>query len=370
MKGDSAANPFSPGGNPMSSGESGMAPAGDGNSPMPAMPPALPQSTKPRQMPGGAPPSMPGGAPGSMQPPAPGGTGGDTNVPQSSPPAEQSKAMAKVRQVRRDIVANNPDVLPQDAHHLAMQVVALQFIAAPDVMQQQRQSGGYFGDLNDPRNPYSPHHPNHPLNQDYQQGGSGGYRGYSNPASSRNPWAEHARETGYQGNSPTLVGGVQKGLDYGLNKALDWFQNRGKPKAPPQPGMRPGSAAPISRVPKPPVPDFDPSKAGPQTVVPGQRMAPQPPPVRQRVIPAPTAPEPAQQAPAPRGKPAPPAVPQKKVQDPKGHARDQRNTKDRDRRKQRSNGTGDLGDAPRGRSGRSSLPGLTGSLVYLQAGER
>lgn len=321
MKGDSSANPFSPGGNPMSSGEPGMSPVGDGNTPMPAMPPALPQTTKPRQMPGGAPPSMPGGAPGmgggDM---AMGGTG-DSNVPQQ-PQASPSKAMAKVRQVRRDIVASNPDVLPADAHRLAMQVVALQFVAAPDVMQQQRLSGGYFGDLNDPRNPYSPHNPNHPLNQDYQQGGSGGYRGYSNPASSRNPWAEQARDSGYQGNSPTLVGGTQKALQFGLNKAMDWFQNRGN--NPSSPGLRPGNPpVQIQRQPQPTPGTFDPTKTV-QNVLPGQQTAPQPPPVRQRVIPAPTAPAPAQPAaadpadtasdPAPRGNPAPPAVPIKRVQ--------------------------------------------------------
>lgn len=282
MKGDSAANPFSPGGNPMSSGEPGMAPVGDGNTPMPA---AKPMTTKPRQMPGGAPPSVPGGAPGDMQSPLPGGTGGDTNVPQQSEPS-QSKAMAKVREVRRDIITANPDLLPKDAHHLAMQVVAFQYLAkSPQAIpvpaapgsqtpggmrtQQPQQGrkdfgGGYFGDLNNPANPYSPMHPNHPMHVDYQRGNGGG----TAPSSPHmNPLADAARERGYNGQYPTLVGGVDKALNYGLDKAQQWFKGK------PDPDMTPGASAPVQ---------VHPHK--------------QPPAARQRVIPAPA---PVVNAPAP-----------------------------------------------------------------------
>lgn len=394
MKGDSSANPFSPAGNPMSSGESGMSPAGDGNTPMPPMPAAKPETTKPRQMPGGATPlpNAPMGGGGGATPlgNAP-MTGGDTNVPQPNVQTMEahtpSKAMAKVREVRRDIVASNPAMPVTDAHHLAMQVVAFQFMAkAPDSIadngsqslttriepaQQGRKdfSGGYFGDLNNPRNPYSPMHPNHPMHTDYQMGMNGGN---SAPSGGQNTWAGEARDSGYGGRYPTLVGGAQRALNYGLDKAQDWFSGNKAPKT--GPNLREQSQdwvdnkmviSPVIQHrrmnPKPQSPAFDPQKTV-QDVVPGQKMAPQPPPVRRpAVVPAPG---------GPRGKPAGPAIPNKKVQDPKGHARDQRNAKDRARRKQRSNGTGDLGDAPRGRSSRSNLPGLTGSLVYLQAGER
>jgi hypothetical protein len=264
------------------------------------------------------------------------------NVPQESPKA---LAFRQVREVRREIAGANPALPPEYAHHLAMQVVAFRHFVArdevrpyqdrTDVSTQQRHSGGYFGDLNDPSNPYSPLHPHHPVHHMYGDGGRQD-GDFVSQYGGRDRIEDHAYSRGYQGKYPHLYGAGDKAL----NHVVDFFRNR--------------------RNAPPPTSNAAPSP-GAQDVLPGgpaPRMIP-----HQPQGPAPVDP------PTPstrRGRPAPPVVPNKRVQDPQGYARDVRNEKARKRRQQKSNGTGDLGDfrGPSGKGrGRPDTFGLTGALA-------
>lgn len=277
----------------MASGQKGMAPVGDGTQPMAvSTPAALPETSKPRQMPSG-------GAPAGGMDMGMGGTA-DANVPQQ-PQSSPSQTMAKVREIRREIVASNPQMLPQAAHRLAMQVVALQHLAVipsgplpaagagqssgggsqsrvqPAIPGRHDYSSGFFGDLNDPRNTYSPLHPNHPLYRDYAAGMGQQPARPGRPGD--NHWAEQARRNGYAGEYPTLRGGVEQAVGWGLNKLVDrWHSRGGRPDS--SPVLSPGGQS-VDAV----SPGTEPNGAGSRDF--GAKGVPAPPPVRQRVIPSP-----------------------------------------------------------------------------------
>lgn len=427
-----AGNPFTEGGNPYMQkapaqtptpgGEmdAGMAPVGGdapgGGDPMGGG--GTSETTKPRQMPAGAPPAPPAGMPGMPPVGAPGagapgpapspqglGVGQSSNVPQDSP-----KAMAarKVRAVRRDILASNPEVDVDYAHHMAMSVVAFQhFVAAAPVpqygaqIQQQpqqgvpqysdqrpqqktdpnRYGGGYFGDLNDPQNVHSPLHPNHPMHHQYSRPAESASGDFVSQFGGRNPLEDHAYSKGYRGNNPHMYAAG----DMALNKVVDWFRDRksapgqggGQGPKHQRPLLQSGPQPTGPQTPRPPQgahgrppggkhaqpPARRPAQGPAQTVLPGS-----PPP---RVLPssAPPAAPAAPQAAPQRGNPAPPAVPMRQVQDPVGHAKEQarvkRNEQAKKSRQRTTNGDGDLGSAQR----RTKTPkggvdtfGLTGSL--------
>jgi hypothetical protein len=242
----------------------GMAPLDDQSS-------GTSETTKPRQMPGGAPAMPPSGGPvgapgmnaGGPAPSPQGvgvGQGGDTNVPQDSP--KSTSARLRVQAIRQDIMRTNPEISTRHAHAIALQVVALQdFTAAspmgpapnyqitnlnapqqrrpqqsnyseqqqiidPSKRQQQSGQAGRIGDLNDPSNPYSPLHPNHPMYRQYggqEHGDPLGKPGdFVSQNGGRNSLEDHAYSKGYRGQYPHAYAFA----DLAANQAVDWFRNR------------------------------------------------------------------------------------------------------------------------------------------------
>ncbi len=243
-------------------------------------PSAVPETTKPRQMPSG------GGGGMGMDP-----MGGDTNVPQdgsgsqeTSPPSQSNPMAQAARRVMvADILATNPSLGVRQARLLADEALKV-MAAAPPVQAPQHQ----FGNLNDPNNPYSPLHPNHPMNQSYQQRmGPGGRPLQGNPGS-QYPYIEDA---------------MNRAVQWGAGQIKQRMQQRKEQQKPAQ-----APAAPADqRTPTPEgmhVPAVEPSSQGgwvPSVAPSGQQsQTPTPPPLgwKPKPMSAPAqqpAPQPAQQ---------------------------------------------------------------------------
>lgn len=260
-----AGNPYMQGGNPfmpdksqtpMSGGEMMGSPAPMNEGPS--------ETTKPRQMPGGSDP-MGGGD----MPLGPGGAGapapmGDTNTPQ--PDANAHQAMREwVQAIRRDVMLSNPEINTQDAHRIALRVVALQSQAAPGSPQatqnigdlynqrQQRQQdqrgrgqgngrGSRWGDLNNPNNPNSPLHPSHPMNKHYAEGEGEApepNNRWESENGGRNRLEDHAYGQNYRGNNPHAWAAA----DLLAQHVTDRFYDRRDRKRQQQ-GNRPASRVP------------------------------------------------------------------------------------------------------------------------------
>lgn len=229
---------------PLAGGEmdAGMAPMENGTS----------ETTKPRQMPGGAPATPPGmdvgiGEPGAMA---------EANAPQDSPPAQ---ATAILRKVRAEIRRDNPEIDVVDAHLLAQAVVEMIFTAAPNYRSpsglpdsniaphpvpgagrsgwsRNPRNTNQMGDLNNPQNPNSPLHPAHPMNprrnqqgQDFTGGGEQGDGKWHPQNGGYTPFDDHAYGRGYRGNYPYAAGAGLMAAD----KIRDRWKNRHSGQTPP-----------------------------------------------------------------------------------------------------------------------------------------
>lgn len=216
-------NPFSPEGNPFSMGDGG--PTGGGPTSVPGGgvttgPAPVPETTKPRQMPGGASPTgmpvpmgapMGGGAPGGSGPapmpftdPAVSGQGQNmqTNTPQPTPPT-QAQAFRRAVAMRDEILVHNPHLRPEQAFFLAKQALR--------VMAYDPKN------FNDAKNPNSPNHPTYWQRRNQQNNWNpvGPTLGPNSGYSDNDPtWARKAREIGYSGQSPAIVGGAATLVDF------------------------------------------------------------------------------------------------------------------------------------------------------------
>lgn len=244
MPNPNSGNPYMQGANPFMQ-DSGQPPInGSPNAPapgpgVPPMPDAggTSETTKPRQMPAGAPPMGMGADPmgGGQQPVdsvAPLGGVSDTSTPQ------QPTTATLLRQVRAEIKRDNPDVLIHDAHVLALAVVdmiqteaAPRATPSPSAPRRARRPSNtrQLGDLNDPRNPNSPLHPQYR----YNPRNSGGYY-HNNEDDEREtdddrprpgvrvPLAENAWQRGYSGQHPYAAGA---GIAVGEG-IVNWWKSR------------------------------------------------------------------------------------------------------------------------------------------------
>lgn len=173
-------NPFTEeGGNPFSQGNA--ADAAMGGQPNPS---AVPETTKPRQMPGGDQGGMGGAGMGGPTDPSAvdGGLGQttDSNVPQDGGKVAHAVVVT-------DILRTNPGIGTRKASLLADEVVKRVTATTP-----MGNPSSPMGNLNDPRNPASPLHPNHPMNSQYvAPRGPGGRNLEANP-NSQYPFIEDA----------------------------------------------------------------------------------------------------------------------------------------------------------------------------------
>lgn len=329
-----ADNPFSKENNPFSMGEGGGGdmPGGDtkpqgggpfqgGDQGAPA--PVDAETTKPRQMPGGASPTgapmgmsmpampAPAAMPGMGAAPAPGATpmpmttttpSGGANVPQ--PSASARSAVHRAIAIRDEVLAANPDLDPVEAFTLAKRAVALQVTASDplDPMDRSQWTGANHPMQN----------PNHPywrtpagrrrINQGFGPAAQGGQGGYWMPRGSgyneNDPsWARKSRDMGYTGDNPALVGGAATLIEHLWNK----WKGRGGNGTPPSGNGTPPTPAPSSNSPNQPGAHTQQGQGPGVTVLPGVGTGPG----RHQVPPVATGPVPGVPHTQPGGPPTP-----------------------------------------------------------------
>lgn len=271
--GDGGGNPFTPGGGnpftpdrggangggPMAGGEASPSAVSGGNT-------SMPESTKPRQMPGGDSGGMDMGMGGMGADPM--GGGGDTNVPQQSAPPMDKAAV--LRRITADILVTNPALSTRQAGLLAEEVLARYPKVAAAPRQQQFPI--------DPDHPLAD--PNHPywqyLNQQRTAPGGRGLQAHP------------------QSNYPYIEDAMNKATEWGVNKVREKFQQRKQRNtgdAPPTPeqGSQPPPVPAVAPPAGPWVPPVAPAGAPAATPAPnGFRPAPLPTPAAPAPAPAPS----------------------------------------------------------------------------------
>lgn len=250
-----AGNPFMKGSNPYMQPEQEKTPVAGGD--MPGGAPPTPgggtsETTKPRQMPGGADPMAggdmplgPGGA-GAPPPIAPSGVDQVTDMGATPQKMTQQAYRQRVQAIRREVMADNPEVDTRNAHRIAVAVVALQVEGAMGIptiteMQQQReqrqqgrqqrQQNANQGDLNDPNHPYWQQNGGHPFASGTGVGpNNGGPQG--SQYGGRNQLEDYALSRGYTGGSPEAWALGDKALNGAANGIKHLWDKRHGPRAP------------------------------------------------------------------------------------------------------------------------------------------